>query len=89
MFWCCFHIQDLESQTDENTTPVGKQNSSKRASDVDHESDGSSMKKQILDIKIEKEAVDHESDGASLKKQIQDSEIEKEAAKWRSIGHNK
>ena len=89
MFWCSFHIQDLESQTDENTTPVGKQNSSKRASDVDHESDGSSMKKQALDIKIEKGAVDHEIDGATLNKQIQDTEIHIQADKWRSVSHNK
>ncbi|PWA50701.1 replication protein A 70 kDa DNA-binding subunit B [Artemisia annua] len=47
---------DLESQTDENTTPVEKQKSSKRASDVEHESDGSSIKRQILDIKLEKAA---------------------------------
>ncbi|PWA66139.1 replication protein A 70 kDa DNA-binding subunit B [Artemisia annua] len=47
---------DLESQTDENTTPVDKQKSSKRSADVEHESDGSSMKKQIVEIKMEKEA---------------------------------
>ncbi|PWA75755.1 cell division control-like protein [Artemisia annua] len=47
---------DLESQTDENTTPAKKEKSSKRAAtDVEHESDGSSKKKkQILDIKLEK-----------------------------------
>ena len=47
-------MQDLESQTDENTTPVEKQKSSKRTSDVDHESDGSSLKRQSIDIKFEK-----------------------------------
>ncbi|PWA68832.1 replication protein A 70 kDa DNA-binding subunit B [Artemisia annua] len=37
---------DLESQTDENTTPAEKEKSSKRAAtDVEHESDGSSKKK--------------------------------------------
>lgn len=48
-------MQDLESQTDENTTPVEKQKSSKRTSDVDHESDGSSLKRQSID-KFEKAA---------------------------------
>ena len=52
----CFGNQDLESQTDENTTPVEKQNSEKRASDVDRESDGSSIKRQLLEIKPEKAA---------------------------------
>ena len=51
-----FYIQDLESQTDENTTPVEKQKSGKRASDVENQSDGSSIKKQILEIKMEKAA---------------------------------
>jgi hypothetical protein len=46
-----------------------------------HDSDGSSMKKQTLDIKIEKGAVDHESDGATLNKQIQDTEIHIQADK--------
>lgn len=56
MFWLPFHIQDLESQTDENLTPIDNHKSSKRAADVEHESDGSSMKKQIIEIKKEKEA---------------------------------
>lgn len=49
-------IQDLESQTDENTTPVEKQKSAKRVSDGEPESDCSSIKKQILEIKMEKAA---------------------------------
>ena len=51
-----FFLQDLESQTDENTTPIEKQNSGKRASDLDRESDGSSIKRQLLEIKMEKAA---------------------------------
>ena len=49
-------IHDLESQTDENTTPVEKQKSGKRACDVEPESDGSAIKKQIMEIKMEKAA---------------------------------
>ncbi|PWA69999.1 cinnamoyl-CoA reductase 1 [Artemisia annua] len=49
-------VKDLESQTDENTTPVENQNSGKRASDVERETDGSSIKRQLLDIKMEKAA---------------------------------
>ncbi|PWA46838.1 nucleic acid-binding, OB-fold protein [Artemisia annua] len=45
---------DLESQTDDNTTPVEKQKSGKRASDVDPESDGLSIKRQILDVSGDK-----------------------------------
>ncbi|PWA95176.1 nucleic acid-binding, OB-fold protein [Artemisia annua] len=47
-------VRDLESQTNENTTPVQKQKSAKRASDGEPESDGSSIKKPLLEIKMEK-----------------------------------
>ncbi|PWA75206.1 hypothetical protein CTI12_AA246830 [Artemisia annua] len=47
---------DLESPINENTTPFEKQKSAKRASDGEPGIDGSSINRQILEIKMEKSA---------------------------------
>ena len=60
-----FYLQDLESQTDENVTPTNllkstatsppaKSSSGKRSSDVEPTRECSKTKRQIIDIKVEK-----------------------------------
>nr|GFA35916.1 hypothetical protein [Tanacetum cinerariifolium] len=47
---------DLESQTDENTTPNEKQKTNKRPAKGEPGSESSTRKKKVVEIKVEKDA---------------------------------
>nr|GEY54533.1 replication protein A 70 kDa DNA-binding subunit B [Tanacetum cinerariifolium] len=53
---CEKYAKDLESQTDKNTTPNEKQNTNKRPAEGEPGSECSTRKKNVFEIKVEKDA---------------------------------
>nr|GEY00296.1 replication protein A 70 kDa DNA-binding subunit B [Tanacetum cinerariifolium] len=51
---CATPIKDLESQTDENTTPNEKQKTNKSPAECEPGSESSTRKKKVVEIKVEK-----------------------------------